>query len=148
MVKRLLFFLALLFLWFLSSIFFPFDQGFYLSLNIPLLIPNCLFIIIWSTIYFLNTSSYYLLFKEYDLNNDYYFIVILNYLFNQSFPLFFFYMHSLLLSLIILTGCTVLSYFLYFESKKINKTIGLLNLPYLAWNSVLLVLFIIIYIIN
>lgn len=148
MIKRGLFFTLLLFLWFISPILFPFDQGFYLSLNIPFNIPNYLFTIIWIFVYLLNTYSFYFLFKEYDLNSDYYFIIIMNYLFNQSFPLFFFYLHDLLLSLIIITSNTVLSYFLYFESKRINKNISLLNLPFVVWNNILLFLFIVIYIVN
>ena len=148
MYKRILFFLFILFLWFISSIFFPFDKGFYLSLNLPFLLPNSLFIIMWFIIYILNTISYYYLFKEYDLDNDYYFILILNYLFNQSFSLFFSYLHNILLSLIIIIANTVSSYFLFIENKKINKTISYLTIPYLIWNGILLLLFIIIFIIN
>lgn len=149
MYKRIIFFAVILSFWFIGILFFPFDAGYYTLLDKPLFTLPAFFItIIWIAIYFLNTLSFYLTFKDYDLNNDYYFIIIFNYLFNQVFPLFFFYFHNLYLSLISVISTTITSYFLYIETKKINKTSSYLLIPYFVWNTYLLVLFIIIFIIN
>ncbi len=142
-------FLSMLLLWFISSILFPFDEGFYLTLKIPTFFPSSYLIsTIWILIYFLNTISIYNLIKNYEIDNDYYFILIINYLFNQMFSLFFFFFHSLMLSLITITTISITGIFLYIETKKINKVSAYLLTPYYIWSIFSLVLFIIICVLN
>ena len=148
-MRKVIAFLIILSLWFLGSIFFPFNQGFYSSINIPNITPNNNIIsLIWIIIYILNTTSLYFLIKDYDLNDDFNFILILNYLFCELFPMFFFYLNSLLFSLISVIVVVVTSYFLFIETKKINKTLAYLFLPYLVWSFCSLILSISIFLIN
>ncbi len=147
--RKIIAFLIILLLWFLSSAFFPFDIGYYLTLKVPSFFPNNYLIsFIWIIIYIFNSSSTYILIKNYELNNDYYFILIINYLFNQTFSLFFSIFHSLFLTLIATTTTAITSIFLYLEAKKINKTSSYLLIPYLIWSFISLILFIIICTLN
>ena len=149
MYRRIIFFLVIFSLWFFGNIFWPFDAGFYQSLNTPSFIPVKMFIsIIWIVIYFLNTLSFYKSFKDFDLNNDYYFIIILNYLFNQLFSLFFFYFNNLFLGLISCIVIFVSTTFWFLETKKIDKTSAYLLLPYIIWSFLALNLSICIFVIN
>ena len=148
-MRKIIIFLNILLMWFIGVVFCPFDVGFYLSLNIPKIVPNSSFIgIIWIIIYILNSICIYKLLKNYELNNDYYFILILNYIFCESFPLFFFYFHNLFLSLISCIVIFITSIFLILETKKINKNYSYYLYPYTIWSFISLTLFIIIYIIN
>jgi tryptophan-rich sensory protein len=141
MFKKIILFLIILALWFFSSVFFPYDAGFYQTLNIPKFAPSGTFIaIIWIVIYLLNTISIYNLVKNYKLNNDYYFILIINYLFNQAFPLFFFYYHSLFLSLVCTIVIAVTTPMLMIETKKINKKSAYLLIPYSIWSLIAFIL--------
>jgi len=139
----------MLLLWFLGIVFCPFDIGFYQYLTLPKIMPPTSFFgIIWIIIYLLNTLSIYNLIKNCELNNDYYFILTLNFIFCEAFPIFFFYFHNLILSLITTVGTTVTSYFLMNETKKINKTYSYYLYPYVGISIISLILLIIIFILN
>ena len=149
MYKRIIIFLLIFAMWFFGSIFFPFDIGFYSILTLPKIAPNQnLIFYSWIFIYFLNTISIYHLIKNYNLNNNYIFFMSINYLFNQLFSLFFFYMHSMPLTLTSIITVTISSIYLFFETKKINKISSYFFIPYTIWNIYMLILFIIVYIIN
>jgi len=149
MIRKMLVFLLLLCLWFIGGIFFPYNPGFYSTLSIPGLVPSVSIIkSIWTIILILNTISSYYLIKDYDLNDDYYFIIILNYLFCEFYPLFFFFFNSLILSMICNIVIAVSTLFLVNETKNINKTLTYLFVPYLIWSFVSLIFSISIYIIN
>ena len=65
MFKKIIVFLIILSLWFLSSVFFPFDAGFYNSLNLPAFTPpKILFSIIWPVIFILITITIYSIIKK------------------------------------------------------------------------------------
>lgn len=149
MSRKVIAFLFLFSLWFLGSIFFPFNEGFYSSITIPNIIPTQNIIsLIWFVIYFFNTTSIFFLIKDYDLNDDFYFIIILNYLFCELFPLFFFFFNSLILSMICNIVIVVSTIFLIIETKKINKQLAYLFIPYLLWGFYFLILSISIYLLN
>lgn len=144
-----IFFILLLLPWSLSSILFPFNQSFYNSLNLPNFTPpNYVFIIVWSIIYFLITISFFLILKKDKLNSNYIFAFLLNYILNQSFSLFFFYLNNLTLTLyttIMLFASTI---YLFFETKKINKISSYLLIPYLLWCSFGVILFTTVFFLN
>lgn len=149
MSRKVVVFLFLFSLWFLGSILCPFNAGFYSSITIPSVAPNQSVIsLIWFIIYFLNTISTFFLIKDYDLNDDFYFIMLLNYLFCQFYPLFFFFFNSLVLSMICNIVVAVSSVFLIFETEKINKHLAYLFIPYSLWSLFSLILSISIYLIN
>ncbi len=149
MIRKLIAFIIILLLWFIGGIIFPLNQGFYSTLILPGVIPSIPFIkLIWCTILLLNTISSYFLIKDYDLSDDYFFIIILNYLFCQFYPLFFFYFNSLILALISNIVIAVSNLFLINETKKINKTLAYLFIPYLIWSFISLIFSISIYLLN
>ena len=76
MSKKIICFTFLLIPWFASSILFPFDAGFYNSLNLPnITLPKFIFIIIWPILFTLITITVYRILKKDNLNNDYLYII-------------------------------------------------------------------------
>ena len=58
MFKKIICFLMLLIPWFVSSILFPFDAGFYNSLYLPKITPpKFVFVIIWPILFILITIT-------------------------------------------------------------------------------------------
>ena len=149
MSRKIIVFTFLLCLWFIGSILSPFDVSFYSSLIIPSITPNPNIIsLIWFIIYILNTLSIFFLIKDYELNDDFYFILILSYLFCELFPLFFFFFNNLILSMICNIVVSISSLFLIIETKKINKCLAYLFIPYSIWSFISLILSISIYLLN
>ena len=65
MSKKIICFAFLLIPWFVSSILFPFDAGFYNSLNLPSITPpKFIFIIIWPILFTLITITVYRILKK------------------------------------------------------------------------------------
>lgn len=148
MHKKIIIFLLIVLSWFLAVLLIPFDKGFFLSLNTPEMLPSNMIKIIWIIIYLLNSLSIYILIKDNDFNNDYYFILIINYIFNETFPLFFSYFNSLLLSFISTIITTITAYFLYLESRKINYKSSIFIIPYILFSTISSIWIIIILILN
>lgn len=142
-------FLSILVPWFLSSIVFPFNPEFYNNLNLPNFTPpNIIFAIVWSIVYILIALSIYLILKQNKGNKSYLFSILTNYIFNQSFSLFFFYFQNLTLTLY--TIFLLLASTIYFikETKKISNTSFYLLIFYLLWVIFATILFTTIYFIN
>lgn len=149
MFKNIIVYLVILALWFASSIFFPFDSGFYNSLKLPSYTPpNIVFSIMWIILYLLISLSIFIIIKKNLYNKDYLYILIINYLFNQLFSLFFFSFNNLFLTLVSTIITFVSSLFLYYETRKLNLKSSLLLIPYMLWNLFATILFINIYLIN
>ncbi len=94
--------------------------------------PGFLFPIVWSVLYILMGISAYLISKK--ENNDkanklYYAQLVVNALW----PLFFFRFTLFAVSTLWLVLLIVLVSFMIYEFCKLNKTAGLLNIPYLLW---------------
>lgn len=65
MFKKIICFLMLLIPWFVSSILFPFDAGFYNSLYLPKITPpKFIFVIIWPILFTLITITLYRILKK------------------------------------------------------------------------------------
>jgi len=133
MSKKIICFAFLLIPWFVSSILFPFDAGFYNSLNFPSITPpKFIFIIIWPILFTLITITIYRILKKDNLNNDYLYILIMNFIGVETYNLFFFYMNNLFLSLVSAVVTLVTSIFLTIETRKLDNSWGLL-IPYNIW---------------
>lgn len=133
MFKKIICFLMLLIPWFVSSILFPFDAGFYNSLNLPKITPpKFVFVIIWPILFTLITITLYRILKKDSLNNDYLYILIMNFIGVETYNLFFFYMNNLFLSLVSTVVTLVTSIFLTIETRKLDNSWGLL-IPYNIW---------------
>lgn len=148
MVRKIAVYFFLLFIWLIPTIF-SFNEGFYNSLSLPsIILSNNLIAFIWTIILIINGTLSYILIKDYDLNDDYLFIIILYYFSLISFPLLFFIVNNLLLSLISVIITAVTSYFFLLETKKINNNLYLLLIPNLIWNLYNLIIMIITYLLN
>lgn len=148
MSKKIICFIFLLLPWFASGILFPFDSGFYNSLSLPKITPpKIIFIIIWPILFTLITITIYRILKKDNLNNDYLYILIMNFIGAQTYNLFFFHMNNLFLSLISTVVTLVTSIFLTYETKKLDESWPLL-IPYNIWSVYAFILITTIYLTN
>ena len=142
-LKNILLFLLILSLWLISGFLFKVDNTFYNSLNLPsFAINGKLIAIIWFIIYILNTVSIILVSKRTNIlkNNDYLYILIINYLSNQLFMYFFFYLMSPFLGFAITSIIFISTIFLFLETKKISKKSSYFLIPYLIYGLYALIL--------
>lgn len=131
-MKKLLKFLLFLLPWFISSLFMG-NLSFYKTLNLPFFAPpTWIFPVVWPILYILIAISIYKI-SNYGFSNNYKKYLILNYIFNESFTIFFFNFKSITLGFISCILSLLTAYFLYEETKKIDKKTSYLLIPYLIW---------------
>ena len=150
-LKQILLFIIILFLWLLSGLIFKYDPEFYSLLKLPSFALNGKVIsIIWFIIYILNTISIVIIINKVKLlqNKDYLYILLTNYLSNQLFMYFFFYLMSPFLGFAITTIVMLSSVFLFIESKKISKTSSYFLIPYIIYSIYAFILMATIYFMN
>ena len=136
-LKKILFFLLGLFVYFLPSLLFRSDTKFYESLK-GTFIPNIVFIIIWAIIFiilsFINT---YLFSNKESYNKKefrtYFILMFINYVFIFLFPLGFFVLENLFLGYIFTLLTCVTAILLSMQVLLLNKKISLLYIPYILW---------------
>ena len=119
--KNILLFIFILFLWLLSGFIFKFNKEYYDLLRLPSFVLNGKLIsIIWFIIYILNTISIIIVSKKTNIfkNRDYLYILLTNYLANELFMYFFFYLMSSFLGFAITTVVMLSTIFLFLETKK------------------------------
>lgn len=144
-------FIWILFLWLLSGLIFKVNNDYYSLLKLPFFTLNGKIIsIIWFIIYILITISIFKIIKKINIfkNKDYLYILITNYLSNQLFMYFFFYLMSPFLGFIITIIISLSTIFLYLETKKISKKSSYYLIPYIIYTTYALVLMSTIYFIN
>lgn len=149
--KKVLLFLVILLPWFIGGLLFKYNPEFYESLNIPsFALPGKAISIIWVIIYILISISIYITNKKESIlqNKDYFYVLITNYLANQSFPLMFFYLMSPFLGFVITTIVFISSIFLFLETYKITKKGSYFLIPYIIYNLYAFILSLTIYIMN
>ena len=122
MLRKIIFFLILILFWNITLILFPVNYAYITTLQGIININYKYFIIMYFLLTLINNYVFYKLFTGFDLNNNYNFVYILNYIFTQVFGLFFFKFNCLILSVICLGIVFVSSIFVYLESKKIDRT--------------------------
>lgn len=150
-LKKIILYILCLIPWFLSSII-PFNSKFYNSLILPFFTPpNIFYGIAWSITYLLIALSIYQIITKYtwkETPKSYKKTLLVNYLFNQSFPLVFFVFENTFLGFICCLGTFISCLFLYEETSKLNeKSTKYLN-PYVLLSLFATVLSVTIYIIN
>lgn len=144
-------FIGILFLWLLSGLIFNVNNDYYSLLKLPFFTLNGKIIsIIWFIIYILITISIFKVIKKINIfkNKDYLYILITNYLSNQLFMYFFFYLMSPFLGFIITIIISLSTIFLYLETKKISKKSSYYLIPYIIYTTYALILMSTIYFIN
>ncbi len=149
--KDILLFIGILFLWLLSGLLFKVNNDYYSLLKLPFFVLSGKFIsIIWFIIYILITISIIKIIKKTNIfkNKDYLYMLITNYLANQLFMYFFFYLMSPFLGFIITIIISLSTIFLYLETKKISKISSYYLIPYIIYTTYALILMTSIYFIN
>lgn len=149
--KDIILFIVILFLWLLSGLIFKYNDLFYSNLDLPsFAISGKAISIIWFIIYILNTISIIILSKKVNIFNskDYLYILITNYLSNQLFMYFFFYLMSPFLGFAITTIISLSTIFLYIETKKISKTSSYFLIPYVIYGIYAFILMSSVYFMN
>lgn len=148
MLRKIIFFLILILFWNITLILFPVNYAYITTLQGIININYKYFIIMYFLLTLINNYVFYKLFTGFDLNNNYNFVYILNYIFTQVFGLFFFKFNCLILSVICLCIVFVSSIFVYLESKKIDRTNSYLIIPSILFNMFNLIGLIIVMILN
>ena len=150
-MKKIIYFISILLLWLLSSLIFKYDPVYYELLNTPSFIINpTLNSLIWIVIYFLITTSILVVKSKRNIigNNDYFFILIINYLANMVFPLMFFNLKSAFLGFIINIIILISTFYLLIESKKIDKRSFYILIPYFIYTIYLFIISLCIWLMN
>ena len=148
MLRKIIFFLILILFWNITLILFPVNYAYITTLQGIININYKYFIIMYFLLTLINNYVFYKLFTGFDLNNNYNFVYILNYIFTQVFGLFFFKFNCLILSVICLGIVFVSSIFVYLESKKIDRTYSYLIIPSILFNMFNLIGLMIVIILN
>lgn len=148
MLRKIIFFLILILFWNITLILFPVNYAYITTLQGIININYKYFIIMYFLLTLINNYAFYKLFTGFDLNNNYNFVYILNYIFTQVFGLFFFKFNCLILSVICLCIVFVSSIFVYIESKKIDRTNSYLIIPSILFNMFNLIGLMIVMILN
>ena len=148
MLRKIIFFFILILFWNITLILFPVNYAYITTLQGIININYKYFIIMYFLLTLINNYVFYKLFTGFDLNNNYNFVYILNYIFTQVFGLFFFKFNCLILSVICLGIVFVSSIFVYLESKKIDRTNSYLIIPSILFNMFNLIGLMIVMILN
>ena len=148
MLRKIIFFLILILFWNITLILFPVNYAYITTLQGIININYKYFIIMYFLLTLINNYVFYKLFTGFDLNNNYNFVYILNYIFTQVFGLFFFKFNCLILSVLCLCIVFVSSIFVYLESKKIDRTNSYLIIPSILFNMFNLIGLMIVMILN
>ena len=148
MLRKIIFFLILILFWNITLILFPVNYAYITTLQGIININYKYFIIMYFLLTLINNYVFYKLFTGFDLNNNYNFVYILNYIFTQVFGLFFFKFNCLILSVICLGIVFVSSIFVYLEGKKIDRTNSYLIIPSILFNMFNLIGLMIVMILN
>ncbi len=151
MIKKILLFVLCLLPWFVSSII-PVDYNYFNEIKTPFFTPPKLFYpIAWTIIYILVSITVYVIVSSYklkDISKSYKITLLVNYLFNQSYPLVFFGLKNNFLGLITCLGTFLSTLFLYEETTLLNNKNSKLLYPYIALSLFATILSISIYLLN
>lgn len=148
MLRKIIFFLILILFWNVTLILFPVNYAYLTTLQGVININYRYFIIMYFLLTLVNNYAFYRLFTGFDLNNNYIFVYILNYIFTQVFGLFFYKFNCLILSVICLCIVLISSIFVHLESKKIDRTSSYLIIPSILFNMFNLIGLMIVMILN
>ena len=150
-MKKILSFIFILLIWLLSSLIFKYDPVYYELLKTPAFVINpTLNSIIWIIMYFTITASIIIVKQKRNIigNNDYFFVLIINYLSNMFFPLMFYNLKSPFLGFIINIIILISTFYLLLESKKIDKRSFYILIPYFIYTVYLFIVSLSIWIMN
>jgi len=150
-VKNLFSFILYLLPWFLSGLLFSSYTDYFNALNLPwFALPQSLYGIVWTVLYILIAISIYKIYK----NNDKKYIkgynqaLISNYIFNQLYLFFMFFLENPFLGFVDSLAILITSLFLYYETKELDDTASKFLLPYVIFSLYASILSLSIYFMN
>ena len=151
MLKKIILFLCCLLPWFLNNII-PLNYNYYKEIKLPFFAPPSYFYgIIWPIIYILIAISIYNIvssLKWKEIPNNYKIILLINYIFNQSYTIIFFGLKNNFLAFISCLGTLITSIFLKEETSLMNNKISKILIPYILLSIFATVLSLSIYLYN
>ena len=151
MLKKIILFLCCLLPWFLNNII-PLNYNYYKEIKLPFFAPPSYFYgIIWPIIYILIAISIYNIvssLKWREIPNNYKIILLINYIFNQSYTIIFFGLKNNFLAFISCLGTLITSIFLKEETSLMNNKISKLLIPYILLSIFATILSLSIYLYN
>lgn len=150
-MKKLFSFILYLLPWFLSGLLFSSYTDYFEQLNLPwFALPQSLYGIVWMIIYVLIAISIYMVYKNYDRKSikSYNQALISNYIFNQLYLFFMFFLKNPFLGFVDSLAILITSLFLYFETKELDVRTSKFLLPYVFFNIYATILSLTIYFMN
>ena len=151
MLKKIILFLCCLLPWFLNNII-PLNYNYYKEIKLPFFAPPSYFYgIIWPIIYILIAISIYNIvssLKWKEIPNNYKIILLINYIFNQSYTILFFGLHNNFLGLVSCLTTLLSTLFLYEETSLLNNKISKLLYSYIILSLFATILSLSIYLLN
>lgn len=137
------------FLYFASFLFFPLDNNYLNTLNLPWLIPNIfIYSLGWIVSFVLITTSIFIIIKYENINNNYLFALLINLILNWLYNFMLYELNNILLFLISIIIVLVSTLYLFIQTKKINNKLSYVIIFYLFWLIYNIILFTIIWFLN
>ncbi len=150
-MKKIFTFIIFLLPWFLVNII-PVDYNYYSTIKLPWFAPPTIFYSIsWTIIYILIACSMVCLLESYKIKalpTTFKIILLINYLFNQSFILVFFGLKSNFLGFISCIGTLLSTLFLVNELYNLKPKCSKYLIPYIMISIFAVILSFLIYIMN
>ena len=150
-MKNIIYFIIALLPWFLSGLLFSSYTDYFNSLNLPwFALPKSLYGITWTILYILIAISISNIYKN---NNKKYIqgynqALISNYIFNQLYLFFMFFLENPFLGFVDSVAILITSLFLYYETKELDENASKFLLPYVIFNLYATILSLTIYFMN
>ena len=148
MVRKIVFFGIIVLMWNLGLILFPINYGYLTTFRHLIYVNYDIYLVIWGLISLFISYSFYKLFIDFDLNNNYIFVFLINYIFTQVFGMFFFVFNSLILSIVCMCIVATSSVLVYLEAKKIDIYSSMFGIIPIIFNGINLVSLMIMFILN
>lgn len=150
-MKKILKFLLYLLPWFISGLLFTSYTNFFDTLNLPCFaLPKNLYTGIWVILYLMIASSVYMIYNK----NSFKYIkgynqsLFSNYLFNQLYLFFMFFLKNPFLGFVDSLAVLITSLLLYYETKEIDTIAAKWLLPYVYFTLYATILSLSIYFMN
>jgi len=150
-MKNFFSFILYLLPWFLSGLLFSSYTDYFETLNLPwFALPQSLYGIVWTILYILIAISIYKIYK----NNKYQDIkgynqsLISNYIFNQLYLFFMFFLENPFLGFVDSLAILITGLFLYYETKELDEGASKFLLPYIIFSLYASILSLTIYFMN
>lgn len=151
MIKKILKYIICLAPWFITSIL-PLNYKYYNEIIKPSFAPPSIFYgIAWSIIYILVALTIYNVLKNYKYNEipkSYKKILLINYLFNQSFTILFFGLNNNFLGFASCLGTLITTLFLFLETENLIGNKKYYLIPYILLSVFASILSLSIYLLN